>query len=389
VRADAVGVLAVAFVLRLIFCFAIFPHVAERFGAGDGYDEIALNLARGAGFTLNGASAAAERLPLYPALLAVSFRVFGPVSWPWQLGQCMFGAITCALVFTMARRFGSRTTALVAALVCAAHPTLLLYTARPLTETVYALLLLLFVDRTAAAQGDDRAAGALLGAGLLIKSTAILHLTGFLPHVLRRRFRAVAGALMVTVLAVLPWAVWNIWTTGQPHLFSATGGRALYHGLYISRHAGWTTPAGDLNRDAEIALWGDLARVGVPRDADVVLRDRLAGEFARAWIAAHPGEAARMGIRNVLLTWYLGRSRLSMLVHAILHGALLIAAGLGARRVWARAPDLVIIAGSLILAYTGFHAVVQPAVRYILPVVPIAAVLAAGIAGTPARKALP
>jgi len=71
-----------------------------------------------------------------------------------------------------------------------------------------------------------------------------------------------------------------------------------------------------------------------------------------------------------------------MALYAALHLPLLLLAGIGfARLRGARAEDPRLIAialGTLVAAYTAFHAAVQPAVRYILPVVPLAAALAAG-----------
>jgi len=224
--------------------------------------------------------------------------------------------------------------------------------------------------------------GALLGLQLLIKSTACLHAVALFPAVMRGQWTALlrAGVVMLAVLA--PWLVWNLWTSHAPHLLSETGGIALYHGIYISRHVTWTRPAGDLNRDAELELRQDLERRGIPRTADAVQRNQVAGQVARSWIVNHPGETLRLWIRNLVLTWYLGRERLSMLVHFILHGCLLAAAAVGAPRLWRQRPQsrvIVSIAVLLIGAYTVFHAAVQPAVRYILPAVPLAALLAAGV----------
>ncbi|MCK6556427.1 glycosyltransferase family 39 protein [Candidatus Binatia bacterium] len=388
--ADLTAIFAVALVVRLLFDFLVYPEVAGSFGAGDGYDAIARNLVAGKGYVLDGRPAAAERLPLYPLLLAASFRFFGEVAWPWQAAQAVCGAATCALVLAMAQRYATRAGALAAAGMCALHPTLLLYTARPLTETLYTFLLVAFVREVSAPSWRPGRVGALWALQWLIKSTAMLQAVALIPAALRGSFAPLVRTVAVAVACLAPWVVVNLWAHGQANLFTATGGRALYHGLYIARHAGWTEPAADLNRDAEIALWADLARRGVARDAAVEMRDMVAGEEARAWIARNPTEAAALAARNVILTWYLGRSRLSMLVHGLLHGALLLAALVGAVRMWRRCPerrDLVAVAVLLIAAYTVFHAVVQPAVRYVLPVVPLVALLAAGATARGRRNA--
>jgi len=371
-------------VVRVLFCFLVYPAIAAQFGPGDGYDVIARNLAAGDGYVVDGVSAAAERLPLYPLLLAASFRLFGDVIWPWQLAQCVCGAVTCGLVLRAAGRFAGRRSALAAAAFCAVHPTLVLYTARPMTETVYVLLVLLFVCALTASPPGFRAAGILWGMQWLLKSTALAQLTAVAAVAVRRGVRAAAATVVPGICVLVPWMVWNVWTFGTPHLLSARGGITLYHGLYISQHVSWTQPAGDLNQDAELDLWNALEQRGVSREADVVIRDSAAGSIARAWIAAHPGAALRLWGRNLVLTWYLTRSPLSMLAHGVLHAVLLLAAGVGAVRMWRQqrcTHDLVTIAVVLIGTYTALHAVVQPAVRYILPVVPVAALLAAGALG--------
>src|SRR5512142_1161183 len=107
-----------ALLLRLAFCFAVYPHVAGQFGPGDGYDVIASNLASGNGYALPDIDAPAERLPLYPLLLAACFKLFGPAAWPWQAMQSLMGAATCVLVYKLAKRCASPSGALVAATFC-------------------------------------------------------------------------------------------------------------------------------------------------------------------------------------------------------------------------------------------------------------------------------
>jgi hypothetical protein len=78
-RRDLWLVFLVALAVRLAFALVAYPHVEPSFRTPDGYDAIAANLAAGRGFRLEGSSlAAAERLPLYPTLLAASYLAFGP-----------------------------------------------------------------------------------------------------------------------------------------------------------------------------------------------------------------------------------------------------------------------------------------------------------------------
>jgi len=378
-----VSIFGVALLLRIVFSVVVYPSIASDFSAGDNYDEIARNLAQGAGYTLADGNAAAERLPLYPLVLAGFFAVFGSASWPWQLAQSAAGALTCVLVHRIAREVTSRNGALVAAAICTVHPALILYTARPLTETLYVLLVVLFVREIARMSWRVPLLGLLLGLQVLIKSTAFLHVYALLPA-LKTQGRRVFQVVGYAALATAPWVLWNLASFGVTNLSSATGGIALYHGTFISRHVGWTTPADDTNLDAEMALRSELAARGVGPEADIRQRDAVAGELARTWIGAHRGEALRLWLRNLLLTWYLARSRVSMAIYVILHGALLTAATFGSAALWkagGAARQLAIVATVMVIVYTVFHAAVQPAVRYILPAVPCAALLAAGAFG--------
>ncbi len=379
---DLAVVAVVALGARLVFCFLLYGNVVPALGPGDGYDVIARNLVEGNGYVLAGRPAAAERLPLYPLFLAASVRLFGPSPWPWQLVQCIAGAATCALVFSLARRHASRAAALAAGGLCALHPALILYTARPFTETLYTLLLVLLVRALLAPAWRARSVGALLGLQLLTKSTAVLQAATLILAAARGRVGAALRAAGVALLVMVPWVAWNLTTSGAPHLLTATAGRALYHGLYISRHVSWSTPSHVLNMEAQRALARDLARQGVPATAGVAEQDNVAGQLARAWIADHPRETIGLWSRNLVLTWFLGRSRTSMTAYWLLHGPLLAAAAIGAVRLWRRRPEareLVLLCTTLIVAYTAAHAL-HPAVRYVLPVVPLTAVLAAGAA---------
>lgn len=376
----AIVIFSAALLVRVLFCFVVYPYVADDFGAGDRYDEIARNLARGDGYRLDGSDAAAERLPLYPLLLAAMAAGFGAAAWPWQLAQAVAGAFTCALLYLTARRFASPRGGRIAVSLCVIHPALILYTARPLTETLYVLLVVLFVHELTSDRWRSRPVGLLLGLQLLTKSTAVLQIAALVPAVVQRRGGAVLRAAGWAVFALAPWMLWNLANFGVTNLTSATGGIALYHGIYISQHVGWTTPAGDLNLGAELALRAELAGRGISATGDNRERDATARELALRWMRHHPATALRLWLRNLVLTWYLGRSRLSMALYVFLHGALLGGAAVGVRRLWRQGLDarrLVLVCGGLILAYTAFHAAVQPAVRYILPVVPCAALLSA------------
>ncbi len=369
--------------VRCAFCWLIYPHLAIRLELGDGYDEIARNLISGVGYHLASGDAWSERLPVVPFFYAAHMLLFGDVAWPWQLTQSVLGALTCAAVFFVAREWADRRSAFVAALVCVFHPLLVLYVARPFTETLYTLFLLLFVVELRRNDWSAFRSGLWYGLQALTKNIALAHVVAF-AGVLVRAPRRVVGALVVAAFVMTPWIAWNLRHSGVANLWSGHAGIALYHGVFISRHAGWTTPVDDLNRDAELALWQDLSLQGASRDSPLMVRDHVARHAAMQWIQQHRGEALQLWLRNLILTWYLGRSRLSMAVYALLHGTLLSCALIGGLRLWRHRPEIrPMVLGVFVLTafYTGLHAAVQPAVRYVLPLVPCLAVLAAASLG--------
>ncbi len=361
--------------MRLLFS-VVYPHLGLNLGAGDGYDQIAASLVNGDGFRLDAGTESVERLPLYPLALASLRVVFGTADWPWQVMQSLLGAWSCVIVFRLASRLASRAGAIAAALFCAVHPGLLLYAARPFTEVPYGFLLLWQVEVIVARRWTQ--AGLSWGALLLTKSVAWIHVV-LLPLIAwRNSGRAAARVMVVALLALLPWLAYQFASNGSVAA-SSMAGRALYQGLYVSRHVSWTTPSGDLVIDAEREMDAELAARGIAADADAALRVGTAGALAHQWISAHPTAALRLWARNLVLTWYLGRSRLSMALYAVLHGALLVAAGLGLKRAGG-ANESRLVAGAcvlLITAYTAVHAAIHPGVRYILPILPLTAVLAA------------
>jgi hypothetical protein len=201
----------------------------------------------------------------------------------------------------------------------------------------------------------------------------------FPPLLARTSLRPVLRSAAVAALVVMPWVGWNVWAHGAPHLLTATAGRNLHQGLFISRRVGWTTPVGELNREADWALWNDLRQARVAWTGDVRVDDAAAGRVARDWIRQHPDVATQLWARNLLLTWYLARTAASMALHAVVHGVLLLLALVGAIRLL-RTPGVRDLAASLVLivaTYTAAHAIIKPGIRYILPAVPIAAMLAA------------
>lgn len=222
-------VVALAFAVRVAVVLAT-PGFVPRTDAAD-YDRIAVSLARHGTFprTLLAAPGGptAYRPPLFPGMLAVLDKVVGTGSTTtrWEAGRLLesvLGAVAVLLVCLIAARVWDRRVALVAGVIAAVFPPLVLVGSSLLAESLFIPLVLgavLAALRHRAGGAGVRwalAAGALTGLAALTRSNGIALAVplGFLVWCASpRRSRAAAAApaaLVGAAIAVLiPWTVRN------------------------------------------------------------------------------------------------------------------------------------------------------------------------------------
>lgn len=129
-----------ALALRLPFALLLTWSASDS----RGYQQLALNLLAGHGFSWSTAPPFEPNLyrtPAYPVFLAGVFAVCGPSLRAVYVIQAVVGAVICCLAFAIARRFWSRQTAVVAAVLCGADPFAAYYVGNTLTETLYTFLM--------------------------------------------------------------------------------------------------------------------------------------------------------------------------------------------------------------------------------------------------------
>ena len=107
------------------------------------YQEIAVNLAEGRGFSLNGQTTS-WRPPLYPFVLAGLYLLTGTTDpTVARAFQTVLSLVNCLVVFALGRQLFGGTVAVGAALVFAFYPSLLFYNNHVLTEVLFTFLLTL------------------------------------------------------------------------------------------------------------------------------------------------------------------------------------------------------------------------------------------------------
>ena len=229
-RADwpLLSILALAIGARVAIILAT-PHFIPVTDAGD-FDHIATTLANtgswpGSLYTPV-PSPTALRPPLFPAILAILYKIVGTGSEQvrWDAGRSLevvYGVAAVWLVYLIGRRAWSRRVGLVAAAITAVWPPLVMVGSSLLSESLFVPLVLASIW-AALVYRDDRtlrwavAAGAFAGLSALARGNGLLMIVpvGFLvcverPRLSKSALRPVAAAVAACIVVLVPWTIRN------------------------------------------------------------------------------------------------------------------------------------------------------------------------------------
>jgi 4-amino-4-deoxy-L-arabinose transferase-like glycosyltransferase len=178
----------------------------------------------------------------WPAFIAFVIKATGSAGFTTILwaGAVLWTAST-ALVYVFALRLGGRAAAIVAVFLMAVYPDFLMYGLRALSEALFIPLLLAMCIALTPPAGTRLStrraalAGALLGAAILVRSTAapvplVLALAIVLAFRDKRALRAAAIFTVIAYLVVAPWVVRN---------------QLVMHTFALSTNGGYTLWLGD------------------------------------------------------------------------------------------------------------------------------------------------
>ncbi len=261
-RSKLLRIAAVLFIAaaNALLLFVLVPKVRGPFMRsytmdrydGDGYDQIAENLADGNGYRLYPNMAETlVREPGYPILLAGLYKTVGRSLRAVQFVNLIFALATAWLITRIASQLSSsRLLIFGSPLLFLLHPETLLAESRGGIEILFGFMLALFILTVLRAVKTNRwrdylVSGAVLGLTCLVRSTPILFPVFLLGYVLafdRRRHSAVAivrnFALMAAAMFVVlsPWIVRNYKLTGKFVPTASVLGVAAQAGLYHSAH---------------------------------------------------------------------------------------------------------------------------------------------------------
>ncbi len=254
VRWILAAILLFAAVSRLLYLAAYDsdPYSAYLIHDARRYHEWASALASGLAWE----GGAFYQAPLYPALVAAVYVLFGTRPVAAYALNLVFGMLTILLIFRVARRsYGSRA-GLAAAGIASLYGSFLFYETKLLPASLTLLLAALLVDRMQAADAARMdwtwiGPGAVLGAAALanpgilpmaLAGAAWMALDG--TRLLRHRFLRIAWFVAGAALLVTPVAVRNHQVSGDWVLISANGGITFYQGNNPNALGVFSTPPG-------------------------------------------------------------------------------------------------------------------------------------------------
>ncbi len=261
-RSKSLGIASVLLVVAVnaLLLFVVVPRVSRHFMwsytmnhyDGDGYDQIAENLADGNGYRLYPDTAKTLlREPGYPILLAGLYETFGRSLLLVQLLNLSLALATALLIMRIASQLSSsRLLIFGSPLLFLFHPETLLAESRGGVEIIFGFMLTLYVLTVYRAIRSNRwwdylASGAVLGLTCLVRSTPILFPILLLGFLLLFKPTGDSGAAIfrnVTIMVVAmfvvlsPWIIRNYVLTKKFVPTASVLGVSAQAGLYLSTH---------------------------------------------------------------------------------------------------------------------------------------------------------
>lgn len=300
-RAIAVAV-GIGIVLRLTFALG---YWIDKPLTHDEHEYLALarSLGEGRGLVYDaarevGTAQQFPRAPGYPAFLAVLGTGHGEhASAPARVKvvQSFVGGLTIWLIGVIALRAAGPRAGVAAAAIAAVYPPLVFIPSYVFSETVYSALALAAARTLQAASRRGGAAGrapllpaiaagALIGAAVLVRPAMLFFLPVALPWLLARRQLAVAVAVVAAAAAVVaPWTARNLRVHDRFILVAAEGGVTFWTGNHpLARGEGDLAANPELKR-AELEFRRAHGALSAEALEPLYYRD------AFRWIAANPG----------------------------------------------------------------------------------------------------
>jgi 4-amino-4-deoxy-L-arabinose transferase-like glycosyltransferase len=400
-RADLLwlaGIAVVAFAARLAWVlYAEADPMDGRFADTVFYHVIAFHMTEGGGYT-NPYTFLPTALfpPGYIFFLVPLYWVFGPEYEIAELANVVLATLSAGLLYLLAWRLAGSGTARVTAAAFAVFPGQVFFTSLIYSEVLFTFVMLGGLLLLVAARQRDAgwrwylAFGVIAGAAALVRSVGLsMVLIGPLYLLLSTRdWRSTAQRTALigigATLLIVPWAVRNAITLGDPIFTSSAAGINLWQGHHEGASGGGDAPDALLNTYGPLHRpggEGDVSTAGVkeavyfavhnPLDEIGLAGDKLRELYAgdTDWIDLNEqfGQKAFMSsaLRDVL-----------RMTGEVFYFAVIALAGLGVLRWLVQRDGAALLPVVTILVWSFAHIVTFGDLRYHVPVMPMFALLA-------------
>jgi 4-amino-4-deoxy-L-arabinose transferase-like glycosyltransferase len=399
-----VWMVLVALALRLVVMVFLLPEQLDpyrdhwRFGYETG--RVARSIAQGQGFSnplYEPTGPTAWMTPVYPAIVALVFKIFGIYTRASAVVllslNALTSALTCIPIFLIARRtFGERT-AKWAGWGWVFFPYAVYFPVERIWETWLATLLLCLLFLFALHLQDTSKPRAWLGFGLLAGLAAMTSpvivsvlpfISGWICYRLYRRrerwFRPAAIAALACIIFVTPWFIRNYRTFHRFIPFRDNMGMVLRLGTKGTTTTNHWAPyeLGPWHSDTEWAQFRNLGELGY-----MDKERKQAVEF----IGAHPGWYIWTSLRRMVYMWtgywsldrsYLAEEPLDP-PNIFVCTAATVLALMGLWRAFRRIPSMALLYSFVLISFPAIYYFTSPEVYYRRPIDPFIVILAASL----------
>ncbi|MES1255816.1 MAG: glycosyltransferase family 39 protein [Acidobacteriota bacterium] len=366
------------------------------------YSQIADNLLAGNGFAWHPGDLTSIRPPLFPAMVAAIWAVAGPRNLQAvRAVQIVLALALAGAVYLLGARAYSRAVGRYAAAVCWLYPSFIFFNFLILTETLFTLLLVVFLLCTVLLVQTPRASWALLcgvSLGLAALTRSVLWplpivLCPMLAVLMRAPLvRRIGLPLLVVAgyaLVVAPWAIRNTRLQGVVTVVDTMGGMNLRMGNYEYTPDDRMWDAVGLTGDKSWihGIGDDLPGPGVTEG----MKEKWAQKKALQYMRAHPGVTVRRSLIKFADLWGLEREFMAgvrsglfappawfaVLGSICIIGAYVAVSLAGAVGIWLAAPAdwrMQVVLLLPVLVIVAGHTIVFGHSRYHMPLVPVLAI---------------
>jgi 4-amino-4-deoxy-L-arabinose transferase-like glycosyltransferase len=277
------------------------PPSRQTTGAdGVEYNSLALQVARGNGYTWDSGAATSFRAPGFPLALAAVYAVFGEYYPAAYALFCLLGVLTCLLSYLLAGEFFEERDARIAACLTAIYFPLIYYATRHDSENVFipcfAFSTWLYVRHLRTGSLTDAfGAGVALGWATLTRPFAVLAAPVYVviqlarPQSTRSRRLTSVFVLAAAFACVLaPWVVRNYQVFGRFVLVATNGGSTFYGGNNDTV----------LHDPAQLGAWVPTnvlpGRDRIEAEPDEVSHDKMEWKLGIEWVREHAESMPRL-----------------------------------------------------------------------------------------------